>query len=204
MQHTCSGRYILLLLPPGCETQCRLWRTRRWPTGRLYYGTRTGWYLDGECSHLAHYLLHPGRTWLSLRCPGMVGFAQRPNQPVLHEGSRLGRSSPQHCWVRSLDLQSGVSYIQPINGLGHLIIRRSDSTTAKKGWSTPQIPSLLSVSLVLLGLFVYYERWRESKNKSVLMPMSMWRYPNARMGSVISLVFFGWWAFNTMGYLATL
>jgi len=27
------------------------------------------------------------------------------------------------------------------------------------------------------------------------MPMSMWRYPGARMGSVITLVFFAWYAF---------
>ena len=56
---------------------------------------------------------------------------------------------------------------------------------------------------------------------SVLVPMSMWRYPGARMGSVIALVFFVWyearvsqshliinelirWAFNTMAYFATL
>jgi len=39
---------------------------------------------------------------------------------------------------------------------------------------------------------------------SVLVPMSMWRYPGARMGSVIALVFFAWWAFNTMAYFATL
>ncbi|KIM81923.1 hypothetical protein PILCRDRAFT_820793 [Piloderma croceum F 1598] len=32
----------------------------------------------------------------------------------------------------------------------------------------------------------------------------MWRHPGARMGSVITLVFFAWWAFNTMAYFATL
>ena len=28
------------------------------------------------------------------------------------------------------------------------------------------------------------------------MPMSMWRYPGARMGSVIALVFFAWYEFS--------
>jgi hypothetical protein len=69
----------------------------------------------------------------------------------------------------------------------------SDSTATPKGWSTPQIPSLLSVSVITLVLFLYYERWREARNKSVLMPMSMWHYPGAKMGSVISLVFFAWY-----------
>ncbi|KZP16508.1 MFS general substrate transporter [Athelia psychrophila] len=89
-------------------------------------------------------------------------------------------------------------------GFGLLTYSLADSTTAKKGWATPQIPSLLSVSLVLIGLFVYYERWRDSKGKSVLVPMSLWRHPTARMGRVIPLVFFGWWAFNTITYFATL
>jgi hypothetical protein len=96
-----------------------------------------------------------------------------------------------------------------------------DSTTARKGWSTPQIPSLFSLSVVFLALFVYYEHWREAGNKSVLVPMSMWRYPGARMGSIITLVFFAWyefpgpesnysylsmhrWGFNTTAYISTL
>ncbi|KZP16560.1 MFS general substrate transporter [Athelia psychrophila] len=89
-------------------------------------------------------------------------------------------------------------------GFGLLTYSLADSTTAKKGWATPQIPSLLSVSLVLIGLFVYYERWRDSKGNSVLVPMSIWRHPTTRMGRVILLVFFSWWAFNTITYFATL
>ena len=51
------------------------------------------------------------------------------------------------------------------------------------------------MSFVLLALFLYYEHCREARNQSVLMPMSMWRYPGARMGSVIALVFFAWYEF---------
>lgn len=98
----------------------------------------------------------------------------------------------------------------------------SDSSTASKGWATPHIPSLLSASAVILGVFIFYERWREARDKSVLMPLSMWRQPGAKMGSVIVVVFFAWydrvcrtiwtllttspsrWSFNTLSYFATL
>lgn len=53
--------------------------------------------------------------------------------------------------------------------------------------------------MLIIG-FVLWELHRESKGESVLMPMSMWTQPGAKMGSTILLVFFGWWAFNTLGY----
>ncbi|KIJ59475.1 hypothetical protein HYDPIDRAFT_33163 [Hydnomerulius pinastri MD-312] len=90
------------------------------------------------------------------------------------------------------------------SGLALLTYSLSDSTTARKGWSTPQIPSLLSVSVVLLVAFIYYERWREAKNKSVLMPLGIWRQPGAKMGPLMGVVFFGWWSFNTLNYFFTL
>ncbi|KAL0952985.1 hypothetical protein HGRIS_007196 [Hohenbuehelia grisea] len=89
-------------------------------------------------------------------------------------------------------------------GIGLLTYSLADSSTARKGWATPHIPGLLSASAVILGIFVYYERWRESRGKSVLMPLSMWKQPGAKMGSVITVVFFAWWSFNTLSYFATL
>ncbi|KAH7885093.1 major facilitator superfamily domain-containing protein [Phlebopus sp. FC_14] len=89
-------------------------------------------------------------------------------------------------------------------GLGLLTYSLSDSTTARKGWSTPQIPSLLSISIAILVAFLYYERWREAKSKSVLMPLSIWRQSSAKMGPLMGVVFFGWWSFNTLNYFFTL
>ncbi|KAG1729327.1 major facilitator superfamily domain-containing protein [Suillus paluster] len=89
-------------------------------------------------------------------------------------------------------------------GLGLLTYSLSDSTTASKGWLAPQVPSLLSVSILLLVIFVYFERWRESRNKSVLIPPSIWRQPGAKLGPLVGVVFFGWFSFDTLNYFFTL
>ena len=52
--------------------------------------------------------------------------------------------------------------------------------------------------------FVLWELRREAKNQSVLLPMSMWTQPGAKMGPIILLVFFGWWGFNTLSYFVPL
>ncbi|KAJ6535086.1 major facilitator superfamily domain-containing protein [Mycena capillaripes] len=80
----------------------------------------------------------------------------------------------------------------------------ADSTVVKGGWGAPQIPSLFAVSLLLLSCFLYYERWREIRGLAVLMPLSMWNQPGAKMGSMATLVFFAWFSFNSINYLITL
>ncbi|KAI0084742.1 major facilitator superfamily domain-containing protein [Irpex rosettiformis] len=85
-------------------------------------------------------------------------------------------------------------------GLALLVYDLAESTTTPKGWATPFIPSLLGTSIILIIGFVLWELRREAKGESVLLPMSMWTQPGAKMGSTILLVFFGWWAFNTLGY----
>ena len=79
-----------------------------------------------------------------------------------------------------------------------------DSTTARHGWRTPQIPSLFSVSLLLIAAFIWYERRREARGLSVLMPPSMWNQPGARVGSLVALIFFAWFSFNSLNYFQTL
>lgn len=79
-----------------------------------------------------------------------------------------------------------------------------ESTTTPKGWATPFVPSLLGTSLILIVSFVLWEIRREARGQSVLMPMSMWRQRGAKMGPIISLVVFGWWAFNTLSYFVTI
>lgn len=89
-------------------------------------------------------------------------------------------------------------------GLGLLTFGLSDSTTAQKGWLAPQVLSLFLVSIVVLVAFVFFEHWRESRNMSVLMPLSIWRQPRAKLGPLVGVVFFGWFSFDTLSYFFTL
>ncbi|KAG1721892.1 major facilitator superfamily domain-containing protein [Suillus lakei] len=89
-------------------------------------------------------------------------------------------------------------------GLGLLTFSLSDSTSAQNGWLAPQVLSLFLVSIVLLVAFVFFERWRESRNMSVLMPLSIWRQPGTKLGPLVGVVFFGWFSFDTLNYFFTL
>ncbi|KAG1758738.1 major facilitator superfamily domain-containing protein [Suillus occidentalis] len=81
-------------------------------------------------------------------------------------------------------------------GLGLLTFGLSDSTIAQK--------ALFLVSIVVLVAFVFFEHWRESRHKSVLMPLSIWRQPGAKLGPLVGVVFFGWFSFDTLSYFFTL
>lgn len=89
-------------------------------------------------------------------------------------------------------------------GLGLLTFGLSDSTIAQKGWLAPQVLSLFLVSIVVLVAFVFFEHWRESRHMSVLMPLSIWRQPGAKLGPLVGVVFFGWFSFDTLSYFFTL
>ncbi|KAK7063775.1 MFS general substrate transporter [Favolaschia claudopus] len=89
-------------------------------------------------------------------------------------------------------------------GIGLLTYSLAASTTARRGWATPQIPSLFAGSIAILIVFVLYERRREIRGQSVLLPISMWKQPAARMTSIMAIQFFAWWSFNTLAYLMTL
>ncbi|KAG2118366.1 major facilitator superfamily domain-containing protein [Suillus clintonianus] len=104
-------------------------------------------------------------------------------------------------YVKGLDW---VGAVLSTAGLGLLVFSLSDSTTTQKGWLAPQVLSLFLVSIVLLVTFVFFERWRESRNMSVLMPLSIWRQPGAKLGPLIGVVFFGWFSFDTLSYFFTL
>lgn len=82
------------------------------------------------------------------------------------------------------------------------MVSHRESTVTPKGWATPFIPSLLGTSIILIVSFIVWELRREARGESVLLPMSMWVQPGAKMGPVILLVFFGWWGFNTLSYYA--
>ncbi|KAI0790533.1 major facilitator superfamily domain-containing protein [Abortiporus biennis] len=91
-----------------------------------------------------------------------------------------------------------------ISGLGLLVYSLGESTVAPHGWATPFVPSILGTSILILISFVLWELRREGRNQSVLLPMSMWSKPGAKMGPIILLVVFAWWAFNTHGYFVPL
>lgn len=67
-----------------------------------------------------------------------------------------------------------------------LIAIGSGAESAPKGWRTPYIPSLLSVSVICLLGFVEWERRRERAGKSVLVPLSIFRAP--RFGPLLGVV----------------
>lgn len=79
-----------------------------------------------------------------------------------------------------------------------------ESTVTPRGWATPFVPSLLGTAVILIVSFVVWEIRREAKGQSVLFPMSLWKQPKAMMGPIVLIVFFGWWAFNTLGYFVPL
>ncbi|KAF7347388.1 MFS general substrate transporter [Mycena venus] len=89
-------------------------------------------------------------------------------------------------------------------GIGLLTYSLADSTTVARGWSAPQIPSLFAGSIVILIIFVFYERHREARGQSVLLPIKIWKQPAAKMTSVIAIQFFVWWSFNVLSYFCTL
>ena len=70
----------------------------------------------------------------------------------------------------------------------------SESTVVKQGWKTPWIIALLIVFLLILGAFVAWEAYRERREQSVIMPISLWTKPGTKMGPMVALVFLAWCA----------
>ncbi|EUC65524.1 MFS transporter [Rhizoctonia solani AG-3 Rhs1AP] len=87
-------------------------------------------------------------------------------------------------------------------GLGLFTFSLAGAESAPKGWKTPYIPALLSVSVICLVGFVEWERRREQAGKSVLVPLSIFRVPN--FGPLLGVTFTAWWSFNALNYYATL
>lgn len=69
-------------------------------------------------------------------------------------------------------------------------------------WQVAYIPTLFSLSILLLVLFVQWEMWREKHGKSVLLAVSIFKQP--RVGAFFALVFLVWWSFNVQQYFVTL
>ncbi|KAI9069385.1 MFS general substrate transporter [Trametes sanguinea] len=91
-----------------------------------------------------------------------------------------------------------------VSGLGLLIFVLSESTSVSRGWKTPWVPALLVVSIVVLGIFITWETYRERRGKSVILPISLWAQPGTKMAPMIAVVFFAWASFNCLSYFVTL
>ncbi|KAI0640897.1 major facilitator superfamily domain-containing protein [Trametes meyenii] len=91
-----------------------------------------------------------------------------------------------------------------VGGVGLLTFVLSESTTVSRGWRTPWVPALLVVSLVILAAFVGWEAYRERRDESVIMPVSIWTKPGAKMGPTIGVVFLAWASYNCLSYFVTL
>ncbi|CDO69413.1 hypothetical protein BN946_scf184791.g8 [Trametes cinnabarina] len=91
-----------------------------------------------------------------------------------------------------------------VGGVGLLTFVLSESTTVSRGWKTPWVPALLVVSLLILVAFVVWEWYRERRDMSVIMPVSLWTKPGTKMAPTIAVVFLAWASYNCMSYFANL
>ncbi|KAI0742337.1 major facilitator superfamily domain-containing protein [Daedaleopsis nitida] len=89
-------------------------------------------------------------------------------------------------------------------GVGLLTFVLSESTVVPRGWGTPWVPALLVVSLVILGAFLAWEMYRERRDRSVIMPVSLWTKPGTKMGAMVGVVFLAWASYNCLSYFVTL
>lgn len=139
---------------------------------------------------------------------GMVCVTRRRGLQTIRQGSRHHRCNSEHMWLRPPCVRLRVLYsLFPQSEVSSSLTRfcnLSQSTTAPRGWATPFVPSLLGTAIILIVSFVLWEIRREAKGQSVLLPMSMFSQPGAKMGPVVLLVVFGWWGFNTQGYFIPL
>jgi hypothetical protein len=147
-----------------------------------------------EQGDLERNFLCSGSAWVPICRAWVVRYWKGSRKQEVHQGPRPWWCLPQYSRCRTLDLFTCVSV--PIMGFSRYVNWDlsccRDATAAPKGWATPYVIGCTVASIVLLVLFWLYERYRESKDLSVLMPPSMWWQPGSKMIPVISMVFFGW------------
>ncbi|ESK90204.1 efflux protein [Moniliophthora roreri MCA 2997] len=89
-------------------------------------------------------------------------------------------------------------------GVGLFCFILIQSTSLPQGWKTPWVAPLFVISLFILVGFVLWEGYRERKDKSVIMPLSIWMEPGTKLQPMIGLVFLAWASFNSLSYFLTL
>ncbi|KAB5592523.1 MFS-type transporter [Ceratobasidium theobromae] len=81
----------------------------------------------------------------------------------------------------------------------------AQSSSAKDGWRTPYIPVILVVSILLLGCFVGWEHYVETRTtRPPLMSLSLWRRAKGQFAAMQLIVIFDWACFTTWSFFVTL
>ncbi|CAE6463217.1 unnamed protein product [Rhizoctonia solani] len=81
----------------------------------------------------------------------------------------------------------------------------AQSSSAKDGWRTPYIPVVLVISVVLLGCFVYWEHYLETRTtRPPLMRLGLWTRAKGKFAAIQLVVFFDWACFTTWQFFVTL
>ncbi|KAH7332782.1 MFS general substrate transporter [Rhizoctonia solani] len=81
----------------------------------------------------------------------------------------------------------------------------AQSSSAKDGWRTPYIPVVLVISVLLLGCFIYWEHYLETRtNRPPLMRLGLWTRAKGKFAAIQLVVFFNWSCFTTWQFFVTL
>ncbi|CEL55415.1 putative MFS-type transporter C1683,03c OS=Schizosaccharomyces pombe (strain 972 / ATCC 24843) GN=SPBC1683.03c PE=3 SV=1 [Rhizoctonia solani AG-1 IB] len=80
----------------------------------------------------------------------------------------------------------------------------AQSSSVKDGWRTPYIPVVFVVSVLLLGCFVGWEYYLETRTtRPPLMRLGLWTRANGRFAVIQLIVFFDWACFTTWLFFVT-
>ncbi|EUC64803.1 MFS general substrate transporter [Rhizoctonia solani AG-3 Rhs1AP] len=80
----------------------------------------------------------------------------------------------------------------------------AQSSSAKNGWKTPYIPVILVISVLLLGCFIAWEHYLETRTTHPpLMRLGLWTRAKGRFATMQLIVFFGWACFTTWIFFVT-
>ncbi|KAJ1302260.1 hypothetical protein OPQ81_001079 [Rhizoctonia solani] len=81
----------------------------------------------------------------------------------------------------------------------------AQSSSAKDGWRTPYIPVVLVISILLLGCFVWWEHYLETRTtRPPLMYLGLWTRAKGKFAAIQLVVFFDWACFTTWQFFVTL
>ncbi|KAF8737164.1 transporter, partial [Rhizoctonia solani] len=81
----------------------------------------------------------------------------------------------------------------------------AQSSSAPDGWRTPYIPVILVVSILLLGCFVYWEHYLETRtSRPPLMRLGLWTRAKGKFAAIQLIVLFNWSCFTTWQFFVTI